>query len=202
MNLWRICAGTSYGFMERIMADNPHYPKIINENTFYVSKDCWKTNTFYWAARTTARDKIAPTFIGTCIARCAGDAGGNLFWPDSSDPDLSTLDEAIHFVQRGEKTPSRCIFYQGIALAEKRVLRKFRLAADASTTLWYILPRRSMDLESAGQSGMGSYTRKKSFDTFSHYKSILKNSSFLICLCVIPPATARKRTTSSDGFLR
>ena len=49
-----------------------------------------------------------------------------------------------------------------------------------------------MGFGGVGQSGMGSYHGKKSFDTFSHYKSILKNSSFLDLPVRYPPATARK----------
>ena len=67
--------------------DNPHYPKIINENTFYVSKDCWKTNTFYWAARTTARIKLHQPYWMP-YRPDAPVMQEEIFWSDSSDPDL------------------------------------------------------------------------------------------------------------------
>ena len=170
---------------------NPDYPKMINEKHYdrvlglvqgekIVTGGCGKRETL----------QIAPTVLKD-VSPDAPVMQEEIFGPILPILTFSTLDEAIHFV-KGREKPLALYLFTRDRIAEKRVLQEIPFGGGCINDTVVHLATPYMGFGGGGQSGMGSYHGKKSFDTFSHYKSILKNSSFLDLPVRYPPATARK----------
>ena len=170
--------------------DNPHYPKIINEKHFLRLKGLLENQHILLGGQDNGTDKIAPTLLEP-VSPDAPVMQEEIFGPILPILTFSTLDEAIHFV-KGREKPLALYLFTRDRIAEKRVLREIPFGGGCINDTVVHLATPYMGFGGVGQSGMGSYHGKKSFDTFSHYKSILKNSSFLDLPVRYPPATARK----------
>lgn len=170
--------------------DNPHYPKIINEKHFLRLKGLLENQHILLGGQDNGTDKIAPTLLDA-VSPDAPVMQEEIFGPILPILTFSTLDEAIHFV-KGREKPLALYLFTRDRIAEKRVLQEIPFGGGCINDTVVHLATPYMGFGGVGQSGMGSYHGKKSFDTFSHYKSILKNSSFLDLPVRYPPATARK----------
>ena len=63
--------------------------------------------------------------------------------------------------------------------AERRVLRDCSFGGGCINDTIIHLATHHMPFGGVGQSGMGSYHGKKSFETFSHYRSIVDKATWL-----------------------
>ncbi|WP_155835587.1 aldehyde dehydrogenase family protein [Saccharococcus caldoxylosilyticus] len=85
------------------------------------------------------------------------------------------MDEAIHFIQRHEKTLALYLFSEDRRV-QQAVLERVSFGGCINDTLMHItMPY--LPIGGVGQSGFGAYHGKASFDAFSHYKSILKQTT-------------------------
>lgn len=96
-----------------------------------------------------------------------------IFGPILPVVSYKSLDEAIGFIRNKEK-PLALYFFSKNPKAIKKILREVSFGGGCinDTVLHLSSPR--MPFGGVGHSGMGSYHGKKSFETFSHYKSVLK----------------------------
>ena len=89
-----------------------------------------------------------------------------------------SIDEALHFVSSREHPLALYLFSEDRAL-QKRVLASVPFGGGCINDTIVHLATSRMGFGGVGHSGMGSYHGQKSFDTFSHEKSILQKSTLI-----------------------
>ncbi len=102
-----------------------------------------------------------------------------------------TLEEAIGFV-RSRPKPLALYLFTGKQQAEKKVLDNCSFGGGCINDTVIHLATSHMGFGGVGHSGMGSYHGKKSFDTFTHYRSIVRKSTWLDLPFRYFPYTERK----------
>jgi aldehyde dehydrogenase (NAD+) len=88
------------------------------------------------------------------------------------------LEEAIEFV-RSRPKPLALYLFTGDRNVEERVLTGSSFGGGCVNDTVIHLATPYMGFGGVGQSGMGSYHGKQSFDTFTHYRSIVRKSTWL-----------------------
>ena len=88
------------------------------------------------------------------------------------------LDEAIDFV-RSRPKPLALYLFTGQKEVERRVLDTCSFGGGCINDTVIHLASSHLSFGGVGLSGMGSYHGKKSFDTFTHYRSIVRKSTWV-----------------------
>ena len=101
------------------------------------------------------------------------------------------LEEAIEFV-RSRPKPLALYLFTGKQEAERKVLDNCSFGGGCINDTVIHLATTHMGFGGVGLSGMGSYHGKKSFDTFTHYRSIVRKSTWLDLPFRYFPYTERK----------
>ena len=104
--------------------------------------------------------------------------GEEIFGPVMPVIAYGSVEEAERFVKARPKPLALYLFTRGRAL-EDRFLRYVPFGGGCVNDTIVHLATSEMGFGGVGASGMGSYHGKKSFDTFSHEKSILKKALWL-----------------------
>ena len=84
-----------------------------------------------------------------------------------------SIREAVRFIKKRPKPLSLYLFTEDRRL-ERHILRHVSFGGGCINDTIIHLANSRMGFGGVGQSGMGSYHGKQSFDTFSHEKSIVK----------------------------
>ena len=121
--------------------------------------------------------RIQPTILD-CVT--PGDAvmQEEIFGPVLPVIAYDSIDEALAFVNSREHPLALYLFSENHAL-QKRVLASVPFGGGCINDTIVHLATSRMGFGGVGGSGMGSYHGRKSFDTFSHEKSILKKSAWI-----------------------
>jgi len=101
------------------------------------------------------------------------------------------LEEAIEFV-RSRPKPLALYLFTGKKEAERKVLDNCSFGGGCINDTVIHLATTHMGFGGVGLSGMGSYHGKKSFDTFTHYRSMVRKSTWLDLPFRYFPYTERK----------
>src|SRR5690606_1880248 len=101
------------------------------------------------------------------------------------------LDEAIEFIRIRPKPLALYLFTQDRAV-EERILGTCSFGGGCINHAYVHLATPQVGFGGVGQSGMGSYHGKRSFDTFTHYRSIVRKSTWLDLPFRYFPYTERK----------
>ena len=101
-----------------------------------------------------------------------------IFGPILPMLEFSRLDKAIDFIRSREKPLALYLFTSDKA-AERRVLDTCSFGGGCINDTIIHLATTHMPFGGVGSSGMGSYHGKKSFETFTHARSIVKKSTWL-----------------------
>ena len=101
-----------------------------------------------------------------------------IFGPILPMLEFDQLDEAIDFIRSREKPLALYLFTSDKA-AGRRVLDTCSFGGGCINDTIIHLATTHMPFGGVGNSGMGSYHGKKSFDTFTHARSIVKKSTWL-----------------------
>lgn len=89
-----------------------------------------------------------------------------------------SLDEAIEFVRNRPK-PLALYLFTGSKDVEKKVLDSCSFGGGCINDTVIHLASSYLSFGGVGLSGMGSYHGKKSFDTFTHYRGIVRKSTWM-----------------------
>lgn len=101
------------------------------------------------------------------------------------------LEEAIDFINSRPKPLALYIFTKDKHTANTVLTRTSSGGACWNDTIIHLATTR-MGFGGVGESGMGSYHGKHSFDTFTHYKSVVKKSNFIDLPMRYHPYTKKK----------
>lgn len=152
---------------------NPAYGKIINSKHFERLLGLIDSGkVVYGGNYDSASCKIAPTVLDNITAEDAV-MQEEIFGPLLPILTYKTIEEAEHFITEREKPLALYLFTKDKAI-EKRFTKYISYGGGCINDTIVHLATSEMGFGGVGNSGMGSYHGKKSFETFSHEKSILK----------------------------
>lgn len=153
--------------------ENPNYGKIINEKHFNrINGLIDKNKVVYGGGSDEETLQIEPTVMDNVTEKDAV-MQEEIFGPLMPVITYSSIEEAEKFIKEREKPLALYIFTKNKAV-EKRFLKYVSFGGGCVNDTIVHLATSEMGFGGVGNSGMGSYHGKKSFETFSHEKSILK----------------------------
>ena len=101
------------------------------------------------------------------------------------------MDQAIDFVNQREKPLALYVFTRRPEVEERVVSRTTSGGVCVNATLWHIA-NPHLPFGGVGESGLGAYHGRHSFEVFSHRKSVLRKPSRFDVRFVYPPYTKGK----------
>ncbi|MGM3306715.1 aldehyde dehydrogenase [Anabaena sp. WFMT] len=150
------------------------YARIINQKHFDKLVAFLKNGEIVVGGETKAHELyIAPTLIQN-VSFTDSIMQEEIFGPILPIIEYTDIEEAINWVNSQPKPLALYLFSQNEFL-QQQVLQATSSGAVClnETVIHFTVP--SLPFGGVGNSGIGSYHGKSSFDTFSHYKSILQN---------------------------
>jgi aldehyde dehydrogenase (NAD+) len=158
--------------------DSPDYGRIINTRHFNRLGSLIKDGDIIIGGQTDIEDHyISPTIIDNISWEDAV-MQEEIFGPILPVIEYTDIEEAIAAINARPKPLALYVFTNNKDLQQK-VLKKTSSGGLVINDVVIHLAVLSLPFGGIGDSGMGSYHGKAGFDTFSHYKSLLKNN-FLV----------------------
>lgn len=158
--------------------ENEDYGKIINEKHFQRLMGLIDINKVVWGGNgDEAQCRIEPTVLNNVTADDAI-MQEEIFGPIMPIIEYDTIDQAEAFVKEREKPLALYIFTNNKKV-EQRFLKYVSFGGGCVNDTIVHLSTEQLAFGGVGNSGMGAYHGKKSFETFSHEKSIMKKYNWL-----------------------
>lgn len=171
--------------------ENPDYGKIVTQKHFDRLKGLLTgAETAYGGGADAAQLRIEPTILDNVTPESPV-MQEEIFGPVLPILTYQTLDEAIRFVNARPHPLALYLFTQSKA-AQRRVLNACQFGGGCVNDTVIHLATSHMPFGGVGASGMGAYHGKDSFDTFTHYKSIVDKATWLDLPIRYQPYTAAK----------
>lgn len=160
-----------------IPLENKEYPKLIGEKQFNKVKEMLVEQEIIYGGKYDEKTlKIEPTILKCTYKSKAMEE--EIFGPLFPIIEFTKIDEVIKYITSNPKPLALYLFTNNKKL-QKRILREVPFGGGCINDTIMHIASHNMPFGGVGNSGMGSYHGKYSFDTFSHYKSILKKSNLL-----------------------
>ena len=171
--------------------DMTNMPVIVNEKHYQRVTGLMTGETVAIGGQTDdARRFISPTVL-VDVSPDAPVMNEEIFGPLLPVLTYTKLDEAIDFINARMKPLALYVFSDDKQIADAVLLRTSSGGGCWNDTIIH-LATPHMGFGGVGNSGMGSYHGKLSFDTFTHYKSIVKKSNFIDLPMRYHPYTDKK----------
>lgn len=157
--------------------DNPDYGKIINTRHYERVKSLICGNVAIGGNCDDGAHKIEPTVIYPAALDHPA-MGQEIFGPILPVLTYKTDDELFSVIAENP-TPLALYLFTTSKKNQKKILSRVSYGGGCVNDVIIHLASSSIPFGGVGTSGMGSYHGKKSFETFSHLKSILKKSNLI-----------------------
>lgn len=178
-----------------VFAD-PDYGKIVNAKHFdRITHLIDPTKVVYGGRRCPETLRIEPTILDQVSPEDAV-MQEEIFGPVLPVISVEDIDDAIHFIRKRPKPLALYLFTNERAV-EKRFLREVSFGGGCVNDTIIHLATHNLPFGGVGDSGMGSYHGRRSFDTFSHTKSIVRK-----CIRVDLPMRYRPYTRMKSELIR
>ena len=159
-------------------ATSPDYARIITQQHFERLVNLLKDGEILIGGETEPGERyIAPTVIHN-VSLTDPIMQEEIFGPILPIIEYSDITEAIALINSRPKPLALYLFSQNKNL-QQRILQETSSGGVCLNDTVMQVGVSSLPFGGVGDSGIGSYHGKASFDTFSHYKSVLKNSFWL-----------------------
>ena len=170
---------------------NPDYGKIINEKHFHRLQNLIAADKLVCGGESDPSAlRIAPTILKDVIWDDPV-MGEEIFGPILPVLTYSDLNDAIRQVESHPHPLALYLFTEDPA-AKKKVLARCHFGGGCINDTLLHVTNPNLPFGGVGNSGMGSYHGKASFDAFSHKKSIVKNTTRFDISLRYAPFTERK----------
>ena len=157
---------------------NPDYGKIINQKHFERIRGLIDNDKVVYGGKVNRETlQIEPTIMDHVTENDAI-MQEEIFGPIMPFITYDNLDEAERFIKDREKPLALYVFTKRKDV-ENRFLKYVSFGGGCVNDTIMHLATSSMGFGGVGNSGMGSYHGKKSFETFSHEKSVLKKYGWI-----------------------
>ncbi len=158
--------------------ENPDYGKIINQKHFDRLLGLIDNKKVVYGGEFNPDTlQIAPTVMDGVTRRDAV-MQEEIFGPILPVITFERIEQAFAFVRKGEK-PLAAYLFSKDKRTQRRFLRLLSFGGGCINDTVLHLATSQMGFGGVGYSGMGSYHGKKSFETFTHEKSILKKYNWI-----------------------
>lgn len=165
---------------------NAEYPRIVNDKHFHRILGYLKVGqVFCGGCSDEAALKIEPTIL-LGVRPDAPAMQEEIFGPVLPILEFEELDEVISFVN-GRPKPLALYLFTGSRQTERTILSRASFGGGCVNDTIVHLANSAMPFGGVGESGMGGYHGKWSFDTFTHWKSVLKKSNLIDLPMRYPP---------------
>ncbi|AFY83235.1 aldehyde dehydrogenase [Oscillatoria acuminata] len=156
-------------------ANSPDYGRIINDKQFERLRGLLQDGEIRVGGQTDAGDRyIAPTVLDG-VSLTSPIMQEEIFGPILPVLDYDKLDQAIAVINQKPK-PLALYLFSKDHQTQQQVLRETSSGGVCLNDTIMHLAVSKLPFGGVGESGMGSYHGKASFDTFSHSKSVLEKS--------------------------
>ena len=172
--------------------DNPDYGKIVNEKHFKRLRGLMAGETVRIGGEMREETlQIAPTVLEG-ITPSSPIMKEEIFGPVLPVMTFHEISEVITYVNRHEK-PLALYLFTNSRSTEKKVLNSCSFGGGCTNDTIIHLATSAMGFGGVGNSGMGSYHGKASFDLFCHRRSIVKKYNWIDLPIRYQPYTRWKR---------
>jgi len=166
--------------------ENTDYPKIINEKHYQRLLNLLTDVKIYAGGEFNNNTlQIAPTIIND-VSWDHEIMKEEIFGPLLPVIEFTDLNEMIEIIKQRPK-PLSCYMFTNSKQNEQQVLSQVSFGGGCINDTIVHLATPYMPFGGVGDSGMGGYHGKYSFDTFSHLKSVLKKANWLDLPLRYPP---------------
>ena len=157
---------------------SPDYPRIINEDHFVRLASYLSDGEVFYGGKTDKMEYYIEPTILTDIEEHAAVMEDEIFGPILPVITFDDIGEAIDLINSKPKQLALYVFTTEKE-TEDRVIEKCSFGGGAINDVVAHLGNHHLPFGGVGQSGMGAYHGKKSFDTFSHNKGVMKKPLWL-----------------------
>lgn len=165
---------------------SPDYARIINARHFARITSLMKRGNIVHGGETDAKQNyIAPTIIDR-VSLKDPIMKEEIFGPLLPVMDYGDIDEAIAIVN-GLPKPLALYLFTGSGEIRKKVIARTQAGGGCINDTVSHIGNTALPFGGVGESGMGSYHGKTSFDTFTHKRSILKRGNLFDIPLRYPP---------------
>jgi len=178
--------GTLHSFYGENPMMSPDYARIINERHFNRLLQLMKSGWVIYGGNSQRKDLyIAPTIIDQ-VAPDDPVMQEEIFGPILPLIEYNDIDEAIAFVNQRPR-PLALYCFSNNRKIQKRILQETSSGGGCINDTISHIGTQELPFGGIGESGMGGYHGKASFDTFTHQRSILLRSNLLDISLRYPP---------------
>lgn len=170
--------------------ENRDYGKIINEKHYERVKSLIAGNVYCGGRYDDAALKIEPTVIYPATPDIPA-MQQEIFGPVLPVLVYDTKSELLSIIENNP-TPLALYLFSADKRMQNEIISRVRFGGGCINDTVMHIASTSVPFGGVGNSGIGSYHGKKSFETFSHYKSILKKSNALDLPVRYTPYTKKK----------
>lgn len=167
-------------------ADHPDYPRIINEANVVRLAELMQAGNCVYGGQFVQKDRY---FAPTIIDQPAEDTAlmqEEIFGPILPVLPFHSLDEAISFVNKRPKPLALYLFSRNSKHLKKLTDQISAGGVTVNDTIMHFTNAK-LPFGGIGNSGLGSYHGKASFEAFSHFKPIMKRATWIDIPLRYPP---------------
>lgn len=158
--------------------ESPELVKIINEKHFNRLNHLLENQTILEGGRSQMDlQRIEPTIVEVNSLENSL-MKEEIFGPILPVMTYKTIEEAIEMVHQFEK-PLACYLFMNDRQIEEKCLNEISFGGGCINDTIIHLASNKLGFGGVGYSGMGQYHGKKSFDTFSHTRSVVKKFNWI-----------------------
>jgi aldehyde dehydrogenase (NAD+) len=166
--------------------ENTDFPKIINEEAMKRLASLLKGSTVYFGGNFEMNKKhFSPTIL-TDVTVDSPVMKDEIFGPILPVLTFENINEVLRSINDGEK-PLSLYYFSEDRKKQKEFLRKTYSGDAGINEVVMHFTNLSLPFGGVGYSGMGSYHGKRSFDVFSHERSMMKTTTKLDLPLRYPP---------------
>ncbi|WP_288478792.1 aldehyde dehydrogenase [Clostridium thermobutyricum] len=158
--------------------NNEEYPRIIRERDTEKLKEYFNDGKIYYGGEYDISDRFIHPTILTDVQANSPVMENEIFGPILPVIEFSNIDEAINFVNSRPKPLALYYFSESSSNIEKVLKDTTSGGVTINDTVIHVA-QTSLPFGGVGNSGMGDYHGKASFETFSHSRSVVKRGTFI-----------------------
>lgn len=162
------------------------YGRIINERHHKRLVGLLQSGTIAHGGNHDESEKYIEPTVLTDVKEDSKIMADEIFGPILPMLKVSSVDEAIDFVNERDKPLALYVFSKSKQVAQK-VISHTSYGGGSINHVWLHLGVPGLPFGGVGESGMGCYHGKHSFDIFSHSKSILDKPTIIDPAVTYPP---------------
>lgn len=156
--------------------ENPNYTRIVSEKHFKRLQSFLNNGTCFTGGKSDEKQLMIEPTILTNVTWKDPIMGEEIFGPLMPVMEYEDINEVIDTIQDHPKPLALYLFTKNKTI-EKEILNHVSFGGGCINDTIYHISTPHLPFGGVGSSGLGAYHGKSSFDTFSHKKSVLKQTT-------------------------